>query len=1374
MRVRKRNFIFSYDVLLLVVLFFFMSGVSYGKDDLQIPEPLQPWVEWVLYDHQKELLCTPHFNNADKIQCSWPSSMHVELNHDGGFFQQFWYVQSDSWVFLPGSAKRWPDEVRIDSKPAVVVARGAHPAVFLSAGTHSVTGSFHWSVLPEYLQIPSQSGVVALVVNNKEIAFPNIDQAGKLWLKATVKDEKVENRLKIESFRLVDDKIPQQVSLYATLDVAGSAREILVGPLYSPDTFIPVSLLSSLPARLEQDGKMRLQVRPGRYSITLIMRHLGPVESLEFKKPDDEFWPSQEIWAFQARPSLRMVEIEGVTPIDPLQTNIPQQWQKLPSYRIIPGDVMHFREIKRGDPNPVPDQLTLERTLWLSFDGSGYTIQDNIKGRKNTNWRLEMKPDINLGRVAVDGVEQFITREKGSKSAGVELRKGMLNLTADSRYQGNIAAIPATGWQHEFQSVKGKLLLPPGWKLINAGGVDNVPRTWVKRWTLLDFFIVLIFTLAAAKIFSKPVAAIGLVTLVLLYHEPGAPVYVWLALLVGFALIKHLPNGKFMRFVKLYQIVVFLLLIVLAIPYCIQALRVGIYPQLAQPWMSMTDQRVRQQPAAVPIAMDEFEGEAVQNQIPRKTRSKMIGSMERKAGVLKQQAVSNLPGRRSYYKSQVMQYDPKSLTQTGPGLPQWRAFETIHFSWSGLVASDQEATFTLIGPRVNLVLSFFRVFLIILLALGMCGAGFNKKQGFYLSCKKIFLPVMALLMIFVTHNSVYAGKIPSPEMLEQLQQRLLEKDDCFPACADISEIMVSIKPDELKITAEVNAFIDTAVPLPGNISHWLPQEVLLDEKPVKGLFRFGEELWVFLESGRHSLTLKGSLRKQNTLQLPFVLKPHRVTVTASGWSVEGVHPDGEIDSQLQFKRIVEKESTQTEILETGILPSFSLVERKILLGLVWKVETTVRRISPTGSAVVLEIPLLPGESVTSQGIRVEDNLAKINLQAGQTVVRWESFLEPADTIVLQHPVNDAWTEIWKVDVSPVFHLESDGIAVIHHQVGNRWLPTWHPWPGEKVVLHITRPEGMNGQTFTIEKSHLELRPGQRGGIAKLSLDIKSSQGGQHAVSLPSGAVLQEIKVGGVPQPVRQEGGDVVIPIIPGTQHVELHWRELAGMSYLFKTSELNLGVPSVNTSVDVHLPGNRWPLFMGGKHLTGPAVLFWSVLIIVLLIAFALAKTGLTPLKFHHWVLLGIGMSMSNLAACLFVVAWLFALEFRPKSSTANHRLYNLTQVGIGMLTIMALASLVFAISQGLLGSPDMNIVGNGSSRGLLRWYHDMSESVLPEAWVVSIPILVYRLAMLAWALWISFWLISILKWGWKRFSEPFLWTTKPVMQIIEQEEDKE
>ena len=68
-----------------------------------------------------------------------------------------------------------------------------------------------------------------------------------------------------------------------------------------------------------------------------------------------------------------------------------------------------------------------------------------------------MTPSIELGRIAVDGKEQFITQRQGTDKTGVELRKGILKLVADSSYKGNISTLPATGWDHDFQQVKTNL-----------------------------------------------------------------------------------------------------------------------------------------------------------------------------------------------------------------------------------------------------------------------------------------------------------------------------------------------------------------------------------------------------------------------------------------------------------------------------------------------------------------------------------------------------------------------------------------------------------------------------------------------------------------------------------------------------------------------------------------------------------------------------------------------------------------------------------------------------------------------------------------------------------------------------------------------------
>ena len=68
----------------------------------------------------------------------------------------------------------------------------------------------------------------------------------------------------------------------------------------------------------------------------------------------------------------------------------------------------------------------------------------------------------------------------------------------------------------------------------------------------------------------------------------------------------------------------------------------------------------------------------------------------------------------------------------------------------------------------------------------------------------------------------------------------------------------------------------------------------------------------------------------------------------------------------------------------------------------------------------------------------------------------------------------------------------------------------------------------------------------------------------------------------------------------------------------------------------------------------------------------------------------------------------------------------------------------------------------NGSSASLLHWYKDRTGGRLPRAWVFSLPLGVYRLAMLAWALWLAHALLGWLKWGWECFSTGGLWKRAP------------
>ena len=62
------------------------------------------------------------------------------------------------------------------------------------------------------------------------------------------------------------------------------------------------------------------------------------------------------------------------------------------------------------------------------------------------------------------------------------------------------------------------------------------------------------------------------------------------------------------------------------------------------------------------------------------------------------------------------------------------------------------------------------------------------------------------------------------------------------------------------------------------------------------------------------------------------------------------------------------------------------------------------------------------------------------------------------------------------------------------------------------------------------------------------------------------------------------------------------------------------------------------------------------------------------------------------------------------------------------------------------------------SPKGLLRWYQDRAGALLPQPWLFSLSIWLYRLAMLAWSLWVATMLVGWLRWAWRQWTDGGYW----------------
>lgn len=618
--------------------------------------------------------------------------------------------------------------------------------------------------------------------------------------------------------------------------------------------------------------------------------------------------------------------------------------------------------------------------------------------------------------------------------------------------------------------------------------------------------------------------------------------------------------------------------------------------------------------------------------------------------------------------------------------------------------------------------------------------------------------ITACLILFAT---LAQADYPDQAMLDELRARIAEPPECHPGCAAVQTLTLDLAEARWAMTFEIHAETAVGVPLPASDGQWWPNDVRLDDDGAVALARDAQgTLWALAPPGRHRLSLQGPPALRNQVDLPLPMRPARVVTTADSgqWIVNGLSADGVPEQALQLIRRRDG-GTAAQGLEPGVLPPLLAVTRTLELGLDWGVVTRVARQSPAGSPLIIDLPMLEGEAVTTADIEVHDGQARIRLAAGADAVTFRSHLAQRERLVLRAADDVRWSETWRMDVAPIWHVEYAGLPVVHHQDGEgAWLPTFAPYPGETLEITVTRPAAVAGNLQTIDQSQLTVTAGQRATDATLSLVLRASQGGQHRVTLPEGAQLRSAIIDGKTQPMRAADGVLVVPVHPGRQRVSLEWRQERPIDTLLQTPAVDLGMPSVNHTVTLGLGSDRWILFAYGPRM-GPAVLFWSTLLVVVLLALLLGRSGRTPLKTHHWILLGIGLTQVDIVSALLVVAWLFAIDARARLGAVDRPyVHNLLQLGLVVLTLFALSELFDAVSRGLLGYPEMQIQGNASSAYRLNWYQDRAAAVPAQAGVVSVPLWVYRVAMLGWALWLAFALLSWLKWGWSVLARDGLW----------------
>lgn len=1337
---------------LVVWLCLALAGTAWGQ--VSVPAPLEPWRDWVMKDQAFRdcpLRAGGAGESANDYLCAWPGPLRIDADATGAGFVLRWQLDAPAFVPLPGDAAHWPQEVQVNGRPAPVAARDERPMLWLETGSVEVRGRIPWRQRPQVLSVPSRIGQIELRVDGRVIApLRRVGEALTLGRAAGVADQA--DALDVRVYRQLADGLPAMLETRLMLAGSGQVREVVLGPVL-PAGFVPVSLAGDWPARIEADGRLRLQVRPEATRLVLLARADAPLAGVQVPSADAP-WPRQEVWSWQPAPAIRMAQAQGPRQVDPGQAGVPAEWHGLPAFALAAGERLVVEERSRGRSPDEGNRLTLEREGWLDHDGGGWYLRDRISGQMRRDWRLEVAPPLRLLRAAslIDGESPLLVTQldQADAAAGVQWHHARVALAAGLRNDAP-TRLPAAGWRQDFDRVAATLRVPEGYRLIAAPGADVAHGSWVAGWTLLDVFVVAVVALLAWHALGMAGTAMVLGYLLLAYHEPAAPVWSLGVVLALLLVARALPEGRLQGFARLLRGVFMVSVLLLAVPFAANQLRMALHPQLeselsaaADDWSGIDSVQFAHAPA------------------PRPSAPPMQEAAELRARVAGEEALQRLTV--SGTRADLADWLRDSVVQTGPGEPSWQRGRSYRLEWGGPVLAGQEVRLWLSPPWLTRTLRVAAVALLALVLLRVLrDSGVRPRwRAAPAATGVVFAALFAGLPA-----PAQAQAFPPQEMLDQLRERLAAAPRCAPACANVAEARVQADGDWLSLQLEVHAQARVAVPLPQDEAALELRAVLVDGAPAVGLLRRDGQLQVPVERGVRRIQMQfRSLAERAALT--FALRPQRVLFGGEGWQASGLGEDRLLAETLTLTRV--RAETAGETLAAQQFPPYVRVVRRLQLGLEWTLDTRVQRIAPASGGFSARIPVLPGERVLTPGREVRDGRIEVAIADREVMGGWRSRLDPRETLALTAPALAEHAEEWRVVLAPIWQARFDGVPeslVAGDEAGLHEF-VFHPLPGETLTVSLSRPQAAAGATRAIDAVQLHSEAGQRAGEHRLTLTLRASQGGEHAIALPADATVLAVSRNGETLNLRPVDGRLTLPLQPGSQRFEIRLRTGDELGLRQRLPALALGLPAANIDLTLQLPQDRWVWFAHGPR-TGPAVLYWGELAVLLLVAFALARSGYTRLGLGHWLLLGIGFSTFSWAALLLVVGWLFALAWRGRQ--APERLgawFNPVQVGLVLLTLVAFSALFQVIPHGLLGLPDMHVVGNGSSAHHLQWFADRSMDALPEAGVVSLPLWVYRAAMLAWALWLANAVIGWSREAFRAWTQGGYWRSRERKRIEE------
>lgn len=1337
-----------------------------------VPDPLRAWVPWVLRD-AGDKLCplgdgagVQPLDSSDSAgasvamkvvgerRCLAVSEIGLSVDKAGSDFRMTGWRWTEGPVALPHATDVRVVSVRQGGKPLAVLSDEAGlPLVMVGPGAFRIEGRLVWKEAPHEVVLPGNAALVTVRREGK-VVDPGPDRGRwKLQGEETGRAKTdSSDALKIRVFRIFADGVPFSVKTRLSIDVSGKPRSVVLKSVVLAGS-IPIRLESDLPVRLDPDGKLEVAARPGVHELEL--------EALWFSPParvaapsDSAPWPQAEIWSFRSQLGERTVELSGGVAVDASQAGAAKADAHLPSRRLASGEAMEFHEILRGDPRTDSVKSSCAREVWVDFSGKGMTFRDRLTSHLNRPLRLSVKPPYHLGSASHQGQGIALTSISGTDQGFPVEGEGTISLVSRTESAAwDALPVSPVGWP--LDESKLQIHLGPGWRLLAVPGASLTEGTWFGKWDLWKIFVVVLVVALVVRLVSKTAGALALVGLGLGCHD-GVPFLAWIAFLVVLALrlaiVERLPDRVASKVAEVLVGICSVVLLVVQLVFLGEQMRLVAHPELAVPGREYT-------PHWKPGSPDKF------NEPMEEVRSSVSYSAKQGKGISGE--LADVLGGGSYRQNgalvmnserkevmtevsapvqtfSVQDEDPNLFAGVDPGqgVPDWGS-EAGSAQWSGFVRADQTFRILALAP------GWMRLWRILAVLATTLSVGFCLRRAFpkgaILMGRWVLArgPAMAILLIAAGEAR---AEIPTSEVLDQLRDELLREPVCGQNCAAVGEARLRMEGSRAVLEMDVQAHAKGRVRLPR------PQWLQVSIQVPRGVAGGGTEsdlAWV--EPGFQTIRMEGIVEADELL-VRFPDPTRGIQVVAPGWTVVSTQDDA-----IHLQR-----TAQTAESPDGPKPGAERrladppsIRRQFQFGREWMMTTSVIRRGTSGS-VAVAIPLLAGETPLDPVVQREGRIQAV-IPPGADRIEWKSRLPISPRILLRAGTPGVASERWLVQSSVRWHLVHRGLAPVESSILE-----WAPRPGDSLEILFQSPKPVVGAGVLVESSRLKLS-GEDLSECRLDLNVATAVGDSFRIALPKGANIRSLEVGSSALPPTYDAtGRLRLELQPGSNAIRVVWVGSSNGGIFRRAPRVVLSAGGVDATMEFPDDERGWIVAMGGAG-DGPAVLWWGLVAALALLAWLLSRLPGRPLGFWSWFLLLFATSTVGDWVVWPFVVWVVAVVARRHldPDRISKEVFNLLQLLLAGLSVVAFLVLLSAIPVGLLGNPDSGVAGG---QGSLSWYVDRFQGELPRPWMLVVPLLAWKALLLCWSLWLVKCLLRWVPWGWESFTMGGVWKGgKPV-----------